>query len=198
MAMNYLKIPFKSIVLDYDDEKTPIEFTGKKMLPIIQKDQQYINESLDIIALLDKDDLLEHKKYLANSKKLNELNDFLDELSKPMHSLTMPFWVNTKEFNQTSANYFINKKSVKRGPFKELYEKRYDLMEQVSSLLKTREQYIQKFYHGDKFSLLDIVFASHIWGLYAVSEFQFSDQIHQYLQRVRNLTGFDYYQDFWL
>ena len=38
MGLGYLGINFESIVLAYDDEKTPVKLTGKKMLPILVSD----------------------------------------------------------------------------------------------------------------------------------------------------------------
>ena len=50
MAYGFFKIPYKSIVLDYSEEKIPIDLCGKKMLPIASfPDGKLLNESLDII-----------------------------------------------------------------------------------------------------------------------------------------------------
>ena len=34
----------------------------------------------------------------------------------------MPAWVYTKEFNEKTRDYFINKKEKSKGPFPELYK----------------------------------------------------------------------------
>ena len=45
---------YESVVLPYDDEKTPIDLTGIKMLPIMSFDDGFTtNESLVIIERMD-------------------------------------------------------------------------------------------------------------------------------------------------
>ena len=63
--------------------------------------------------------------------------------------------------------------------------------------LKKVEEELKPFYRSDKFTMYDILLASHIWGLYVVPEFQFSENMHQYMQRVKDICNFDYHQDFW-
>ena len=54
MAAGFLNTSYESIVVPYDDEATPINLTGKKMLPIWVNDKRLAqNESLDIIKNLD-------------------------------------------------------------------------------------------------------------------------------------------------
>ena len=92
---------------------------------------------------------------------------------------------------------FIDKKSIKRGPFKDLYNARYELIEKINLKLELIENNIDYFYKNSEFTINDIILASHLWGLYLVPEFQFKPKMHQYLQKVRTLTKFDYFQDIW-
>ena len=51
------------IVLPYDDETTPVNLTGVKMLPIIEIDGETSNESLEIISKLDDKNKLDKKDF---------------------------------------------------------------------------------------------------------------------------------------
>lgn len=196
MALGYLNIPYHSIVLPYNDESTPIKLTGKKMLPILAHDKGVLNESLDIIALVDEKNILNtHKVISAPDFKNFEM--LLSQIGGPIHSLAMPYWIYTPEFNQESRLYFQSKKELKRGPFKELVKQQSLYKNELAPSLQDIEQRLIPFYESKTFGLKDILLAAHLWGLYIVPEFQFSTNLHQYLQSIKDLCQFDYHQDFW-
>jgi glutaredoxin 2 len=184
-------MPFKSIVLAYDDEITPVKLTGSKMLPIISFEGKIMNESLDIIKLIDKNHVLSVKN--PNP----ELDDYLNRLSKPLFSLLMPYWVFTAEFTDSSRDYFVQKKSVKRGSFEKLFKNRFVLKSEVNILLSEIEKDLSPFYQSTSFSTHDIILASHLWGLFIIPEFIFSSKMYNYLMEIKNLCDFDYHADFW-
>jgi glutaredoxin 2 len=196
MALGFLELPYESIVLPYDDEKTPVELTGKKMLPIAVLDGTASNESLDIISLLDKNDRLKLSVTLYNNTFL-ELNALLNKWGEQIHNLAMPYWIWTPEFSPASRYYFQSKKEMKRGPFKELVQKRSLFEEKLQHDLEILKKELKPFYQSDKMTIYDILIASHLWGLYVVPEFQFSQELHNYLQKVKSLCHFDYHKDFW-
>ena len=85
LVLGFLKIPFTSIVVPYDDEKTPTALTGKKMLPIAQlTNSAPINESLDIIRNLDIHDALKSDHYYKNKI---EIDQWTDKFAGPIHAL---------------------------------------------------------------------------------------------------------------
>lgn len=196
MALGYLKLPYESRVLAYDDEKTPIQLTGKKMLPILAHDKGAMNESLDIIAFLDKEDRLLTRQTLARADQ-DEFEELLGKIGNPVHSLAMPYWIWTPEFNTESRDYFQKKKEEKRGPFKELVRNQDRFKNELSEIFPLILPKLKPFYDQSELGIRDIMLASHLWGLYVVPEFQFPPQLHQYLQSVKNLCYFNYHQDFW-
>jgi glutaredoxin 2 len=196
MALGFFQLPYESIVLPYDDEKTPVELTGKKMLPIAVIDGTASNESLDIISLLDKNDRLKLSVTLYNNTFL-ELNALLNKWGEHVHSLAMPYWIWTPEFTPASRHYFQSKKEIKRGPFKDLVARRAFFEEKLHNDLEILKKELKPFYQSDKMTIYDILIASHLWGLYVVPEFQFTDELHSYLQKVKTLCHFDYHKDFW-
>lgn len=196
MALGYLAIPYKSVVVPYNDEKTPIELTGKKMLPILKHDQGAMNESLDIMQFVDKNNKLDIKNKVSSSD-FKELEELLNQLGNDIHSLAMPYWIYTPEFNESSRIYFQKKKEEKRGPFRLLVQNKDQILSSLEPNLQKLEKSLGPFYHSDHFTVFDILIAAHLWGLYIVPEFQFSPAIHKYLQAVKDLCKFNYHKDFW-
>lgn len=196
MALGFLKIPFESIVVAYNDEVLPVKLTGKKMLPIFEFEESDIqNESLDIIKRLDKNNSLSMN--LIGGNKFIELETLLNKLGSDVHSLCMPYWIWTPEFDETSRSYFQSKKETKRGPFKNLIHNKDEFINSLNKNLDDLEKDLDHFYKSEKLTILDIMLASHLWGMYIFPEFQFSPKVHDYLQRVRATCHFDYHQDFW-
>lgn len=196
MTLGYLGISYDSQVLPYDDEATPLKLTGKKMLPILKVNDKAMNESLDIIDLIDSGNKLKTKQ-TTSSESFLVLEKKLSEIGSLVHSLAMPYWIWTPEFNENSRQYFQKKKEVKRGPFSELVKKQSSFMKEIDPLLLELEQQLSPFYQSNHFTLNDILIAAHVWGLYLVPEFQFSPKVHQYLQNVKKECRFNYYPDVW-
>lgn len=194
MGLGFLGLAYQSIVLPYNDEATPMHLTGVKMLPILEINGIAKNESLDILKALDSSNRLHWEEL---SKKL-EINQLLEAIASPVHSLCMPYWIWTPEFDSTTRQYFQSKKEVKRGPFKQLVANRQQYINALLPILeKEVETQLTPFYKSSSLSILDIMLAAHLWGMYIVPEFQFSPKMHAYLQSVKALTHFDYHQDFW-
>lgn len=191
-AFGLLGIQFKSVVLPYSDEETPLSLTGTKMLPIVSDKSGSMNESLEIIEKYD------HDNKLSINFDFNELNIFLSKLGSPIHNLCMPYWVYTKEFDQNNRRYFQTKKELKRGPFNKLIQEKEKYLLELAPLLCELEQKLNPFFQSKELGLADICIASHIWGLYIFPEFQFSPKIHEYLQSIKNLCNFEYHEDLWL
>lgn len=191
MALGKLKMPYKSRVVSYDDEKTPLELTGVKMLPIMSfPDGTTLNESLDIIRKLDTTNTFQHHVS-------DEIEALLSEIGTSVHSLAMPYWIWTPEFDENSRKYFQSKKEVKRGPFAKLVKNREYFINTLNLTLEKLEKDIQPFYKAKQFGLNDILLASHLWGMFIVPEFQFSSKMYNYLMSVKAETNFDYHKDFW-
>jgi glutaredoxin 2 len=198
MALGFLNIEAESIVLSYADEKTPIELMNKKMLPIFDfGDGNVSNESLDIIKILDAKDLL-NNKLLENKSDNDFIEELLTKIGKPVHNLCMPYWIWTPEFDDNSRAYFLKKKEAKRGPFNILAQNKKVHLIELAKVLADLRPKLKPFILGEEFSIADIMIASHLWGMYVLPEFQFPADIHEYLQKVRSLTKFNYHKDFWI
>lgn len=194
MAMGFLGLKYQSKILPYDDESTPKRLTGVKMLPIMEIDGVAMNESLDIIEKLDVDQQLRFDDLKQSREHIENL---LEKIGSLVHNLAMPYWIYTPEFSESSRQYFEAKKSAKRGPFKHLVWRRQEFEEPLQLLLKELELSLTPFYHSKHFGITDIMLAAHLWGLYIVPELQLPTGIHNYLQKIKQLTQFNYHEDFW-
>lgn len=195
MGLGFLNIAYESHVLAYDDESTPIKLSGVKMLPIVEIDGLIQSESLDILKSLDTKDLLGWSKL---KEREDEIDNLLTKIGNPVHSLCMPYWIWTPEFNESSRQYFQSKKEVKRGPFKNLIKNKAQYLQLLNEILTDDiEKNLSPFYKSSTMTIIDIMIAAHLWGMYIFPEFQFSPKVHAYLQKVSELCHFDYHQDFW-
>jgi len=194
MVLGFLNLPYESILLPYDDEETPIKLAKKKMLPIMDFGDGFItNESLIIIEHLDKDDSL--KTSLLTGELRIQIEGMLNELGHNIHSLCMPYFIKTKEFNEKSREYFVKKKEAKRGLFENLILNRENFLVPLEEDLEILEEQIGPYFLGAEFSIFDILIASHLWGLYLLPDFSFSENLEVYLQDVKDLCKFEYHQD---
>lgn len=196
MALGYLGLNYESRVTAYDDEETPVKLTGKKMLPALVDGSRAMNESLDIIQYLDEQNVFQVEN-VKNDPHFPEFESLLIKLGEQVHSLVMPYWIYTPEFNESSREYFQHKKEQKRGPFRELVKNRADYQHRLNLILENLSLDLKPYYRSESLSLYDIMLASHLWGMYVVPEFQFAPELHRYLQQVRSLCHFNYHGDFW-
>ena len=196
LGFGFLGTKYESIVTAYDDEATPLRLTGKKMLPIVEYDDgKAQNESLDIIKAQDTKGLL---GWDALANNLEAINPLLDKSGALVHNLAMPYWIWTPEFNESSRKYFQTKKEVKRGPFKNLVHNQKSFADDLAKLLEAElTTELKPFYKSDKFTIMDIMIAAHLWGMYVVPEFRFSETVNNYLQKVKAITHFNYHEDYW-
>ena len=196
MGFGLLGVSYESVVTPYDDEATPLSLTGVKMLPILVDDIGVAqNESLEILKSYDSQSQLSWDLLPKHSQELNPL---LDKIGSLVHSLAMPYWIWTPEFTPSSRQYFQSKKEIKRGPFKNLVKRHNEFSKNLHTLLNGElTPSLKPFYNSDKLTIMDIMIAAHLWGMYVVPEFQFPSTIHDYLQSVKAHTHFNYHEDYW-
>ena len=91
----------------------------------------------------------------------------------------------------------MDKKEAKRGPFSKLVQNQKKYIDSLNETLEMNTTIFDKEITSDTINLTDILIAAHLWGMYVVPEFQFSQKIHNFLQSIRKVTRFNYHQDFW-
>lgn len=194
LCLSLLGIDYISIVLPYDDELTPVQLTGVKMLPIAEIDGKYVNESLDIIKILDKDNILNWGNYEKNEKEVGLL---LKEIGDAVHPLAMPYWIYTPEFDDTSRSYFQTKKEKKRGDFNLLVKSKDYYITDLLSKLNSLKKFLSPYFLSSDIGLIDLMIYSHLVGLNVVPSFRFPIFFDDYMRNIEKLSSFDYHVDFW-
>src|SRR5690606_41720437 len=109
-----LGISYDTQLVRYDDEQTPMKLAGTKMLPIwVNENGNGINESLDIISLIDIENRFKTKETIA-THEWKEFEQLLNTVSGYVHNIAMPHFIYTKEFDDKSREYFQKRKEQKR------------------------------------------------------------------------------------
>lgn len=117
MIFGLKNIPVELNILLNDDADTPSQMIGKKMVPIVQKnDSRYMAESMDIVHYVDQVDgkpLLTGARNPAIAAWLRKVNDYANRLLLPRMAKA-PF----DEFSTPQARtYFTEKKQASIGSF---------------------------------------------------------------------------------
>jgi glutaredoxin 2 len=142
MIFGLKNIPVELNVLLNDDEATPTRMIGKKMAPILQKDDsRYLPESIDIVHYVDKLDgspLLTGSTNAAIAEWLRQVNTYVQHLLLPRIAKA-PF----DEFATPEARaYFIKKKEGMIGPFEEHLAHSPGLIKKISDDLRKLDKLI--------------------------------------------------------
>lgn len=142
MIFGLKNIPVELITLLNDDEETPTRMIGKKMAPILQKDDsRYLPESMDIVHYVDKLDgqpLLTGGQNPAIAEWLRKVNGYVNRLLIPRFAKGA-----FDEFSTPEARaYFVNKKEAAIGSFEEHMAHSAGLVKNISDDLRALEKLI--------------------------------------------------------
>ena len=160
-------IPLELIELANDDEATPISMVGKKVCPILEKeDGTYTAESMDIVQYIDQ---LDGKPIFAPSSNREDLAGWIKDNSVLFRQLLYPRWVNSPlgEFDTQSArDYFQNKKEQDIGSFADALAKSAEYITQLEAeLVKLNTMMHSSKSINAKLSLDDIDFFGRLRGI---------------------------------
>lgn len=127
-------IPFELVVLPNDDEATPIGMIGAKMLPILEDEDGFMGESLDIVRKIDG---LSAPR-LFDAQPDAHLVAWLDQWNSTVNGLVIPRtpdpWY--EEFRRDSAvAYFTAKKEATFGDFPGLIARTGEFMARLDEAL---------------------------------------------------------------
>jgi len=142
MIFGLKNIPVELKVLLNDDEKTPISMVGKKMVPILQKqDGSFMPESMDIVNYIDKSDgkpLLTGATNAAIATWLRHVSEYTGRLLLPRFAAAP-----LEEFATPEARkYFSDKKQAASGDFQEHLKHSDGLVKKVSQDLRALDKLI--------------------------------------------------------
>ena len=158
MIFGIKNISVELVTLLNDDEETPINMIGKKMVPILEiKFGQFMPESMNIVQFIDK----KFPPALILKEEDHVLLEILNQARTPYYSLVMPRWVHSEmeEFKTPSSRkYFQNKKEKMIGPFSSALENTEEFKKEISEVLLEIEHKIAKtneWYLGNQLSFND-------------------------------------------
>lgn len=184
MVIIYKKMNVERIVLANDDETTPIQMIGKKMLPVLAKDDgSYLPESLDIVDYLDH---LDNPVLNYDIKMTNAAEKVFDDLMPIHKKLVLPRMPQPlfREFQTPSArDYFTHKKEKMTGPFKDCLTNTNSLIKEILPLLEIFADHIQC--DKNTLSLEDIQIYPWLYLLQIVKELTLPASIQGYL-KIKN------------
>ncbi|HHQ6600503.1 glutaredoxin 2 [Serratia fonticola] len=143
MIFGLKDLPVRLVTLLSDDEITPTSMIGKKMAPILQKDDgSYLPESMDIVHYVDNLD----GKPLLKGKTNPAIAAWLQHTATYVNKLLLPRFANAdfEEFATDNARrYFSDKKQAASGDFAVLLADSADLIAQLEEDLATLSPLIQ-------------------------------------------------------
>lgn len=142
MIFGLKNIPVELKVLLGDDAATPTRMIGKKMAPILQKDDsRYLPESMDIVHYIDKLD----GKPLLTGKQNPALDAWLRKVNNYANRLLIPRFAKSAfdEFATPEARaYFIAKKEAAIGDFADHMAHSTGLIKNISDDLRALDKLI--------------------------------------------------------
>lgn len=190
MILGLHDMPAEQIILANDDEATPIQLIGKKMLPILVKDDgTAMGESLDIVQYLN------HLAAQPVDEHVRpELQQLLEKISAYAVYLVLPrsSKIGYEEFaTQSAVDYYDAKKTAQIGDFAEHIARSSEYIAKLEQDLATLDTLILSpdAANGRAPSMEDILTFPGLRNLTAVQGIDWPDGIRAYLNSMSEQTG---------
>ncbi|MEG9481047.1 glutaredoxin 2 [Mannheimia sp. HC-2023] len=194
MVFGLKDLPVELVMIANDDEATPIGLVGKKVVPILVKeDGTAMPESLDIVRYVD----THYGNPIITENIRAEIEEWANNLSKVYNHLLLPRFVklDLAEFEKQSAiDYFVKKKTESIGDFAQNLAEtdKYiatvqPLIDELSDLIKS-----EKALNGE-LSLEDIIVLPMLRNLTCVKYIKFPAKVLDYINKMAELSKIDLY-----
>lgn len=194
MTFGLKNIPIEIAVIANDDEATPVSLVGKKVVPILVKeDGTAMPESLDIVRYVDTN----YGEKIISETIRPEIETWVAKLSKVYNHLLLPRFVKLglAEFETQSAiDYFVQKKTEFIGDFTENFSQSEQYIQAVQPLLVELSALIksEKGLSGE-LSLEDIIVFPMLRNLTCVKGIEFPKSVLDYLTKMSELSQIELY-----
>ncbi|HGO5823908.1 TPA: glutaredoxin 2 [Mannheimia haemolytica] len=194
MIFGLKNLPVEVAIIDNDDENTPVGLVGKKVVPIlIKEDGTAMPESLDIVRYVD----THYGNPIIKETVRAEVEAWVTKLAKVYNHLLLPRFVKLglAEFQQQSAiDYFVNKKTESIGDFAQNLANSDDYITQVQSLLSELAGLIKSDSAlSGELSLEDIMVFPMLRNLTCVKHLEFPPDVLSYVKKMAELSKIDLY-----
>lgn len=194
MIFGLKQVPFELIVLSNDDEATPINMIGQKMVPILEESGRYMPESLDIVHYIDQHN---GKQSIFTGKKSTQVAEIIKELESIDYTLVYPRFIQLglAEFaTQRAIDYFVSKKSKKAGSFEACWAKTEEVVKQVESILDKLENLLQSTTAcNGQLSMDDICLFPILRNLTCVKSLKFPQKVSAYIDSMAKQSQINLY-----
>ncbi|MGY6089543.1 glutaredoxin 2 [Avibacterium paragallinarum] len=197
MIFGLKNIPVEKVVLLSDDETTPVSLIGKKMAPIlIKEDGTAMPESLDIVHYVDQNygELL-----LPDDDVRTELQTWIQKVSRYYNHLLLSRFVKLglPEFaTQSAVDYFVKKKTESIGDFAENLANSAQYIEKLQQDFTALEYLIlSKNGVNDQLSMEDILLFPMLRNLTCVKGLVFPPKVKAYVETMAKLSQVELYFD---
>lgn len=194
MVFGLKNLPLEMEMIANDDEVTPVSLVGKKVVPILVKeDGTAMPESLDIVHYVDKQD----GNPIITENIRPEVEAWAAKMLKVYNHLLLPRFVklDLAEFEQPSAiEYFMNKKTEFIGDFIQNFEDSEQYIQAVEPLLQELGGLIksENALNGE-LSLEDIIIFPMLRNLSCVKGVSFPQTVLDYTTKMAQLSKLDLY-----
>ena len=196
MIFGLKNLPVENITLLNDDESTPVGLVGKKVVPILIKENgEAMPESLDIVNYVDE---TYGEKLLSEEVRL-EISDWMKKVSGYYNHLLLPRFIRLglDEYKtQSAVDYFVKKKTEGIGDFDENFANTAQYIAQLSpDLVALDKLIISPNAANGKLSLEDIMLFPMLRNLTCVKGLVLPPNVAKYTERMAELSNIDLYTD---
>ncbi|HDR1512391.1 TPA: GrxB family glutaredoxin [Pasteurella multocida] len=194
MIFGLKNIPFKKHVLLNDDEETPIRLVGKKMVPILVKeDGTAMPESLDIVKYID----AHYGEAILQTAVRPEIEALLAEITSYSNYLLMPRFVklDLAEFaTQSAIDYFTKKKTDYVGDFTQHFNNTPTYLARLTQDLEKLSALVMgETSLNQHLSFEDILVFPLLRNLTCVKGLRFPARLEKYIKRLSELSKVELY-----
>ncbi|HDR0632871.1 GrxB family glutaredoxin [Pasteurella multocida] len=194
MIFGLKNIPFKKHVLLNDDEETPIRLVGKKVVPILVKeDGTAMPESLDIVKYID----AHYGEAILQTAVRPEIEALLAEITSYSNYLLMPRFVklDLAEFaTQSAIDYFTKKKTDYVGDFTQHFNNTPTYLARLTQDLEKLSALVMGETSLNQYlSFEDILVFPLLRNLTCVKGLRFPARLEKYIKRLSELSKVELY-----
>jgi glutaredoxin 2 len=189
-------VPVENIYLLNDDEDTPNKLIGKKMVPILVKDDgSAMGESLDIVHYIDQ---------LTGGAPLNtiirpEIEGWIKITDTYRNFLTLPRCISIKlpEFaTQSAIDYFISKKTAIFGDFQQHLRNSQIYIDRLNAdLIALSPLILSDRGVNGTFSMEDILLFPLLRNLTMVKGVEWTAPVLDYINSISRITQIPLFDD---
>jgi glutaredoxin 2 len=189
-------VPVENIYLLNDDEDTPNKLIGKKMVPILVKDDgSAMGESLDIVHYIDQ---------LTGGAPLNtiirpEIEGWIKITDTYRNFLTLPRCISIKlpEFaTQSAIDYFISKKTTIFGDFQQHLRNSQIYIDRLNAdLIALSPLILSDRGVNGTFSMEDILLFPLLRNLAMVKGVEWTAPVIDYMNSISRITQIPLFDD---